>query len=71
MIREALRCQKRKRNSMTPAFCPIISNAKNPKRILKVHLEFIFFPFGIIVALRADPNKKKLAKSWIHRRVLG
>ena len=44
MIRDALSCQKRNRNCMTPAFCTMISNAKSPKKMLKIGRESIFFP---------------------------
>lgn len=45
MIRDALSCQKKNRNSIVLAFCATTHNTKNPKKMLKVHLEFICFSF--------------------------
>ena len=44
MIRDALICQKRNLNSIVLAFCATTNNTKNPRKMLKVHLEFIVFP---------------------------
>ena len=44
MIRDALNCQKKNRNSIVLAFCATTNNTKNPRKMLKVHLEFIVFP---------------------------
>ena len=48
---------------MTWVFWIMINKTRKPKMTPKIHFKFIFFLLGCIVALRAGPNKEKLAKS--------
>lgn len=63
MIRDALNCQKKNRNSIVFAFCTTTNNTKNPRKMLTVHLEFIVLFEVYCNATGGDKQGKACQKS--------